>query len=424
LWVIVSQFGVVLIFAVWGWLKLSLKRWQAFFVVMGACDFFYTIFLNTVPLEITPFNLPTSVVVAILAGVGVGRVLEAVKGYGGIGSGIRTVLEGFCCVIPIIPLLLNFSLCDQSHNYTAYEQTVNIFRTMDNGNVLFVNGDNYVFPVTYGCIVERMGEHVAVYDRLSLIFKMPDVQFHSGPRAGSWEEKRNRVEKRILEEKGCEGVFYAIFGPGSIDMPDGCTLVPYGTLYMASRVGSRFHPTAGNIWHYYSTESFSDKLERDYMNREMSAYFHFFRGMDFLVSGEPSVGLKYMKLASEVGYNDELLHSDMGVFFSDHGFFEEAHLSLERALLYHEDLSGVYNNWGYYYHKIGDPEKAVMSFRKAVDLKPERYVFLNNLAFALFEAGNKEESSRVFERSLSLKENQPEVRKFMKEKSLVQGTTS
>jgi Flp pilus assembly protein TadD len=84
----------------------------------------------------------------------------------------------------------------------------------------------------------------------------------------------------------------------------------------------------------------------------------------------------------------------------------------------------VYNNWGYYYHKIGDHEKAVMSLRKAVDLKPERYVFLNNLAFALFEAGNKEEASRMFERSLSLKENQPEIRKFMKEKSLVQGRTS
>ncbi len=206
-------------------------------------------------------------------------------------------------------------------------------------------------------------------------------------------------------------------GPGSIDMPDGCTLVPYGTLYMASREGASFHPMAGNIWGYYSTESFSDKFERDYMNREMSSYFHFFRGMAFILSGEPSVGLKYMKLASEVGYNDELIHSDMGVFFTDHGFFEEAHLSLERALLYHEDLSGIHNNWGYYYHKIGDPEKAVMSFRKAVDLKPERYVFLNNLAFALFEAGNKEEASRVFERSLSLKENQPEVRKFMKGKT-------
>jgi Tfp pilus assembly protein PilF len=109
----------------------------------------------------------------------------------------------------------------------------------------------------------------------------------------------------------------------------------------------------------------------------------------------------------------------MAVFLTDHGFFEEAKLSLERALLYHEDLSGVHNNWGYYYHKIGKHEEAVMSLRKAVDLRPERYGFLNNLAFALFEAGHQEEASRVFQKSLSLKENQPEIRRFMKEKIML-----
>ena len=64
----------------------------------------------------------------------------------------------------------------------------------------------------------------------------------------------------------------------------------------------------------------------------------------------------------------------------------------------------------------------MQAFRKAVDLKPERYGFLNNLAFALFEAGDVEEASRVFQKSLSLKENQPEIRKFMKEKGLLEDT--
>ncbi|MCJ7594757.1 MAG: tetratricopeptide repeat protein, partial [Desulfobacterales bacterium] len=142
------------------------------------------------------------------------------------------------------------------------------------------------------------------------------------------------------------------------------------------------------------------------------------------LSGRTAQGLKTLELAARTGFDDTLIHSDMGIFLTDYGFFEEARQALERALVYHEDLSGVYNNWGYYYHKIGEYEEAVISFRKAVDLKPERYGFLNNLAFALFEAGHKEEASRVFERSLSLKKNQPEVREFMKEKSLVRGTAS
>jgi len=66
----------------------------------------------------------------------------------------------------------------------------------------------------------------------------------------------------------------------------------------------------------------------------------------------------------------------------------------------------------------------VSSFRKAVDLKPERYGFLNNLAFALFEAGHREEASRVLQKSLRLKENQPELRRFLRDKGLLGETAS
>jgi tetratricopeptide (TPR) repeat protein len=415
IWLLVSQFGVILIFAIWGWLNLGSKRWQVFFATLVACDFFYTIFMNTVSLEITPFNLPSSVAVAILAGFGIGRVLEKIKRYEGIGVGTRRLVEGASGVVPIIPLLLNFSLCDQSRNYTAYEQTVNIYRTMDKGNVLFVNGDNYVFPAAYGRIVERMGEHLVIYDRLSLIFKMPDILFHSGPRPSSWEQGRNQAEKKIIEEKKCEGVYYAIFGPGSVDLPEGCSLVPCGTLYRPMRERAHFDPMAGNIWRYYSTESFNDNFQRDYMNRQMAAYFEFFRGMAFILSGESSLGLKRMKIASEVGYDDELLYSDMGVFLTDQGFFVEARGALEKALIYHEDLSAVYNNWGYYYQKMRDHEGAVASFKKAVELRPDRFGYYNNLGFAYFEMGDKRASKSAFEKSLGLQSNQPRIKQFIKE---------
>ena len=288
-----------------------------------------------------------------------------------------------------------------------------------------MNGDNYIFPVTYGRIVERMREDVTLYDRLNILFKMPGAVQGIKPRSTMWEEKRNETEKKIIAENWEKTIYYAVFGPYAIDLPASHELIPEGLLHRVFRKGDRIRPNhVDTVWKYYSTESFYESFERDFMNREICAYFFFSRGKDLVLSGRRSAGVQNLRLAREIAYNDNVIHSDMGIFFTDHGFLEEARLSLERALLYHEDLSGVYNNWGYYYHKIGDPDKAVMSFRKAVDLKPERYGFLNNLAFALFEAGHKEEASRVFERSLSLKKNQPEVRKFMKEKSLVRGTTS
>jgi tetratricopeptide (TPR) repeat protein len=84
-------------------------------------------------------------------------------------------------------------------------------------------------------------------------------------------------------------------------------------------------------------------------------------------------------------------------------------------LLYHEDLSGVYNNWGYYYNKIGDYEKAVAALRKAVQIRSDRFFLFNNLGFALYEVGQKQESLAVLEKSLSLHPNQPGIRKFMEE---------
>ncbi|MDY7038375.1 MAG: DUF2723 domain-containing protein, partial [Thermodesulfobacteriota bacterium] len=59
LWDIGSQFGVMLFLSVWGWLKLESIRWRVFFVLVVFFDFSYTIFLNTITLKGTAFNLPT-----------------------------------------------------------------------------------------------------------------------------------------------------------------------------------------------------------------------------------------------------------------------------------------------------------------------------------------------------------------------------
>jgi Flp pilus assembly protein TadD len=322
-------------------------------------------------------------------------------------------------------LVLNFGVSDQSRNYTAYEHALNIFRTTERGPVLFINGDNHLFPVIYTRVVERMREDAVVYDRLNLIFKMPQAGKGVPPRTMTWEENRNALEKGIIVESRGRPVYYAVFGPYAVDLPDRHRLIQKGILYRVVKEGENVEARdLHRVWATYAMESAYELFEKDFMNREICAYYFFDRGKTLILFGQTTAGLTHMKRAREVGYNDNVIHSEMAVFLTDHGFFEEAKLSLERALLYHEDLSGVHNNWGYYYHKIGKYEEAVMSFRKAVDLKPERYGFLNNLAFALFEAGHREEASRVFQKSLSLKENQPEIRSFVKDKGLLGDTPS
>ncbi len=416
LWV---QFGVLVVLGVWGWWKIRVVRWRVFLLGVVVFDLFYTVFLNTISLEITPFNLSVCVVLAIGIGVGVGEVVRWCEGR---AAGVVGVLRVGCGVIPLVFLVLNYRVSDQSENTTAYEHALNIFRTAERNAILFMNGDNYIFPVTYGRWVERMREDVTLYDRHNILFKMPGAALGIEARSVPWEQKRNEMEKQIIAENPGRAVYYAVFGPYAVDLPPSNELTPDGVLYrVARKEGDSRGKTFSVAWKYYSTESFYGSFERDFMNREVCAYFFFDRGKDLMLSGQKSAGLQNLRLAREIGYNDNVIHSDMGIFFTDHGFFEEARLSLERALLYHEDLSGVHNNWGYYYNKIGEHQHAVTSFQKAVELKPDRFFLLNNLGFALFETGQKQEAAAAFEKSLSLHQDQPGIRKFMEENLMKNG---
>ena len=408
-----AQFGMMVLVGLWGWWRIRVVRWRIFFAGVVIFDLFYTVFLNTIALEITPFNLSVCVVLAVGIGIGVG---DALKWCEGRAVGVVGVLKVGCGVIPLMFLVLNYRVSDQSENYTAYEHALNVFRTADHGAVLFMNGDNHIFPVTYGRIVERMREDVTLYDRNNILFKMPEAVQGIEARSTLWEEKRNESEKKIIAGNLKRTIYYAVFGPYAIDLPVSHELIPEGLLHRVSRKGETIHPyNMSPVWKYYSTESFYGKFERDFMNREICAYFFFSRGKAMVLSAQRSAGLQNLRLAREIGYNDNVIHSEMGIFFTDQGFFEEARLSLDRALLYHEDLSGVYNNWGYYYNKIGDYEKAVAALRKAVQIRSDRFFLFNNLGFALYEVGQKQESLAVLEKSLSLHPNQPGIRKFMEE---------
>jgi len=409
--VISRQYGVLLFLSLWGWMGLSSLRWKIFFVGVLLCDMFYTVFLNIISLEITPFTLPSSIVLAILMGMGLNRLIQWAGRQKKIGTGVRRALSAAFCLTPLLALTTNFGLCDQSKNYTAYEHALNIFRTVDPGSTIFLDGDNNVFPVAYGRIVEAMGQGITLHDRHNVIFKwrLPTYPFTF---AGTWEELESTVIKRIVASRPENEVYFAVMNPYAITLPREYRSAPWGILRRVVREGSKVEPHNG-IWAYYSTESHYDNFYRDYMNREVTCRYFFRLGEGLYLGGKPGEGLRMLRLASAMGYDDTSIHSDLGVFYADHGLFEKARGELEKALKFHDNLSGVLNNWGYCYHKEGEYEKAVPFFKRAIHLEPDNHSYYNNLGFTLSRMGDREGAASVFRKSLSIKRDQPEIVEFM-----------
>ncbi|MFC1532344.1 protein O-mannosyl-transferase family [Thermodesulfobacteriota bacterium] len=418
LYVLYSQFGIILLMALWGWLKLQSVRWRIFFVMVVFFDSVYSVFLNIISLEITAFALPTCIVLTVLTGIGIAHVLRTISNFKAISGLTKRAAETVCCVVPLLSLFLNFSLSDQSRNYMAYDHALNIFRTLDNGSTLFMDGDNNIFPVTYGRIVERMREDVTLYDRYNLFFKMPYLgQFKSSHLKyyGKWKDMMAMLERKIIEKMVVHGVYFAVFNPFPVSMPDKYTFTPFGILYQVTGGEARFdQETANRVWDYYSTESLYDDFGRDYMSREVSAYFYFKKGKYHFSVGDPKTGIKYFRLASQIGERDNMIHSDMAVFLVNNSLFEDARKELEKALVHYEDLSGVHNNWGYYYYKLGNYNKAIESFEKAIELNPHNHDYYNNLGFNLYEIDMKKEALLAFQKSLAINGNQPKIKKFIK----------
>ncbi|MBW2064742.1 MAG: DUF2723 domain-containing protein [Deltaproteobacteria bacterium] len=412
------QLGVILLIALWGFLKLRPLRWRIFFVLVIIFDFAYAVFLNVVSIKVTPFGLPSLVVLIILSGVGIAGGLRWVRNRTRVSLGTQRLVKGFCCALPALPLLLNLSSSNQSSNYTAHEYAVNALRTAGPGSILFLEGDNGFFPVAYARIAERMRPDLILFDRHNTIFKMPYLGEGKGRFVGRWEEYVRILEKGIINRLSPVGIYYLTFMPAALSLPQGYQLVPAGILHRVAKKRDPGNPyRIRNLWKYYASESFYENFEKDFMTRQVQSHFHLRYGHYLFLAGQPNLGLRYLRNASRIGYDDSVVRTKVAGILADYGYFEEARLELEKVLA-DKDEGTVNNSWGVYFYKKGEYEKAVERFSKAVSLKPREYSYLKNLGLALYKAGDRDRALKVFRRSLNINMNQPEILELIKEEGL------
>ena len=417
-WTVVAQFNVLLVIAFWGWLKMNSRRWKIFCVMVIIFDQSYTIFLNTISLDVTPFNLSTVIVCAILTGFGIDHICRFIDGRKGVGTWAFFTMRAMCFLVPALFVVGSFRNCDQSRNYIAYEHAQNIFRTVGSGDVLFLEGDNHLFPVLYGRLVERAREDAILFDRQGILY--PAAYFGEAPDLfyGKWEVLRVLLETEIIRRNDPGTVHYAIFNPESLSIPDRFKLSPHGVLHQVVKEERNGVYKLSNVWRYYTSESFHNFHEKDFLNRQLIAHYHFRLGQYLVMSGYVNDGLKHVRDASRIGYDDYGVHFLVASFLADEKLFDEARVELDRAALNAKELSVVENNWGYYYYKKGEYEKAAEAFQEAADRRPDNFSYWKNLGHALYMSGKTLCAERAFSRSLALNQNQVDVHAFMKSNGL------
>jgi len=407
---LLSQFGILLLLAAWGWVSLRSTQWRAFIALTILFDFFYTVFLNTISLKVTPFNLATSVVVSLLIGVGISHGLKALERFVRIGKPIRLMVRTACWAMPVIFLFSNFALCDQGRNYIAYEHSINVLRTVKPCDILLVDGDNYLFPVFYARLVERGGEEIVLYDRQNIVFKMPYVGDHASRASGRWETVRTLLEWEMVRKPRSQDIYYAVFDPLSIPLPEGYAVEPLGLVYRVMRKeGLPASRALKDVSEYYATESYFENMVRDYLSRQMTAHFLFRYGQSQFASGSRSAGLQQIREASRMMYDDQGLNVLIAMFFIDKGIYSEAREELKKIDLLPGKPEIKQSLWGYYYCAIGNYANAVEAYKKAIQLNPESPVHYRNLALALHRSGKTKEALDAYERSHRLSEKQGEM---------------
>lgn len=388
-----DQFGVMVLIGIWGLLRVPSLRWRMFFLLVVLFDLFYTVFLNTISLEITPFNLCSCLVLAAGIGIGVHDVLQRCTESKRIGAGVVRIMKLGWVAVPMIFMGLNHAVANQSRNYIAHDHACNILRTPDLKESLFVEADNNFFPLIYARLVERMREDVVVYDRFDLVFKTPYVGDRSRTYYGDWKGLRSLLEVEIIKRSRAGGVFFAVFDRSSITVPPSYELIPYCLLHRAVPVDQSGAPhRIPNLWSYYASESFYDSLELDFMCRQVKGHFFLRYGEYLFSSGNPEAARRYVLEASRTGYDDEGIHSMAATLFMKEGLFDLAREELGKASRSGAKPAIMHNNWGCYYFRQGDYGAAIASFRRAIEADRSGRIYYMNLSLALRKAGREEEA--------------------------------
>ena len=134
-------------------------------------------------------------------------------------------------------------------------------------------------------------------------------------------------------------------------------------------------------------------------------YIKFYLGSSCLSLNELTKALKLLKEALDLDPKEQdipTIYSYIGIALKDLGQYREAISVLQKAEMYDNERTDIFNLMGFCHFKLKEHEEAIECFRKVLQLDPASAIDYANIASNYRDMGNKEKAVRYYRFALEL----------------------
>jgi Tfp pilus assembly protein PilF len=437
LWQIVPQFSLVGIVPAWG----LVSQWRRngallrFTALMAAADLFYGLFLNDVPVAAKSFSLPTIVLLGIWGGFG---FAEAFRMMGAEGRDARARLA-VVVAAALLVVAANYHTVDKSKNLIAFDYAMNILKSVDKGAVIFAEGDNTVFPLSYLLYVEGVRPDVSLYDRDGVLsHRLYGIDFFWLPQ-GERYARGLEVERSVLA--GSRPVYYT--SPVEASFP-GYELRQAGLVYRMAPANES--GDGRDYWRLYDMrEVWNSTIYLDYTTRPLRAVYYIrlaqevgksekARALGLLAEAEAIIpdnaNVRYdagairlsqgdyggaiaeLRAAVELDPGSARAHNILGYAYAMRGQKDSARTEYEAALAADPTYLKAKANLAVFLAGEGDLNGAAQQYRDILKADPGYAKAYFDLGFIYYKAGRKDAAAGLWERYLELSPKDPRAQEM------------
>jgi len=352
-----------------GWLMVAL------FFINSVC---LILVLN---FEITPrtldlmetFYLPSYFFACLLIGLGAKELvkLSSVKSRQ-VGSIVLVVF----LLTPFVFLKMNYVRADKSRYYLANDSSLHILDVLQDGDYLFLAGDNEVFTLAYLQFVEKRRTGVKIYSENANTFKnifAPDLWVLAKPYQNIIVTKK---EREIIEANPgrvycypwtamhnfreylfqSRGLCLQVFKPGMTPLPP--------------------------VWPKRVIRNVDDNVYKNYLSRDNLVHYYFSLAEYNFLTGNFEEGFRNYERASKAGYDIDWAHNNLGASYLNRGKIDMAIAEYKKSIAVNPNFSNARFNLGAAYVTTGQPNLADAEFAKCLETADDKLFIRYNMGLA------------------------------------------